>query len=346
MTDISRKTLIIAKRGRKYFECTLGRAKAQLVISDLTAHLEVGAVVDIPVRDLSERSKYGVSLRFEAVSEDVAQQDLALVEAEKWLGFAERDVQSGSYKSNSVIQARTLCPAFPHLTDRLAAVVTKAQKNADAYEAQATERQRVYQEEKKAREQQQASRRASRILVPMAVRPAKGIPTRLAGRILVIEDFGKSFRIDESAPSCNGSHLLGYEGEMGCYAYYRLATDDEVATLKAEEEMDLTHHRASMDHQTAVKRIADEIQFSGELPAGVHQPEGSRFLDTQDIYGRGSWFVIGEAWIWYIQNNGADADDWARNNVSTGGAGAIGWRVAYSADLASEIMALASSSNS
>ena len=36
MTDISRKTLTIAKRGRKYFECTLGRAKAQLVISDLT----------------------------------------------------------------------------------------------------------------------------------------------------------------------------------------------------------------------------------------------------------------------------------------------------------------------
>ena len=81
MTDISRKTLTIVKRGRKYFECTLGRAKAQLVISDLTAHLEAGAVVEIPVRDLSERSKYGANLRFEAVSEEAAQQVLALVEA-------------------------------------------------------------------------------------------------------------------------------------------------------------------------------------------------------------------------------------------------------------------------
>lgn len=346
MTDISRKTLTIVKRGRKYLECTLGRAKAQLVISDLTAHLEAGAVVEIPVRDLSERSKYGANLRFEAVSEEAAQQVLALVEAEKWLGFAERDVQNGSYKSNAVIQARTRCPAFPQLTDRLAAVAAKAQKNADEYESQAAERQRVYQEEKMAREEKQASRRANRVLVPLAVRPAKGIPTRLAGRILVIEDFGKSFRIDESAPSCNGSHLLGYEGEMGCYAYYRLATDDEIAKLEDEEEKDHAHRRVAMDHQAAVKHIADEIQRSGELPEGVHQPEGSRFLDTQDIYGHGFWFVIGEAWIWYIQNNGSDGDDWSRNNVSTGGAGAIGWRLPYSEAVAGEIMALASSVNS
>jgi hypothetical protein len=204
----------------------------------------------------------------------------------------------------------------------------------------------VYQKEIKVREQQQASRRTNRILVPLVALPARGAPTRLAGRILVIEDFGKSFRIDESAPSCNGSHLLGYEGEMGCYAYYRPATEVEIAALEADEENDRAYRQASIERQAAVKDIADEILKNGEIPDGVHQPEGARFLDTQDIYGGGSWFVIGDKWIWYVQSNGADGDNWSRNNVGTGGAGAIGWRVPYSDELASTIKARDISVNS
>lgn len=182
--------------------------------------------------------------------------------------------------------------------------------------------------------------------MPLAVRPAKGIPTRLAGRILVIEDFGKAFPIDESAPSCNGSHLLGYEGEMGCYAYYRLATEAEIASIEADEEEERVLRQASMERQVAVKRIADEIREMGNRPEGDNQPEGRCYLNTQDIYGGGSWFVIGSDWIWYVQNNGADGDDWSRNNVRTGGAGAIGWRAPYSDDLARKIKALELSINS
>ena len=44
--------------------------------------------------------------------------------------------------------------------------------------------------------------------------------------------------------------------------------------------------------------------------------------------------------IWYIENNGMDGDDWSRNNVMTGGAGAIGWMIPYDKKLADELKEL------
>ena len=54
-----------------------------------------------------------------------------------------------------------------------------------------------------------------------------------------------------------------------------------------------------------------------------------------DIYGGGQWWMIQKEYIWKIQNNGHDGDDWGRNNVATGGAGAIGHRVPYDENLES-----------
>jgi hypothetical protein len=48
-------------------------------------------------------------------------------------------------------------------------------------------------------------------------------------------------------------------------------------------------------------------------------------------------------WIWHVLNNGRDGDDWSSNNVRTGGAGGIGRRLPYSAELDAEIRELAPS---
>jgi hypothetical protein len=63
-----------------------------------------------------------------------------------------------------------------------------------------------------------------------------------------------------------------------------------------------------------------------------HQPQGEEIaLDDGHlrIYGGGEWVVIepGGQHFWYVRNNGADGDDWSHNNVTTGGAGAIGYRL-------------------
>lgn len=62
--------------------------------------------------------------------------------------------------------------------------------------------------------------------------------------------------------------------------------------------------------------------------------------NPKNAWGGGEWWVIQPEWIWYIRNNGLDGDDWGRNNIETGGAGAIGVRVPFSEELADKIRGL------
>ena len=116
----------------------------------------------------------------------------------------------------------------------------------------------------------------------------------------------------------------------------RPATAEEGALVLAAEarKAELTASK------TRLAQICKQIQADGVRPTGV-QPDGEKLMNTQNIYGGGDWWVIGSTGIWYCRNRGADGDDWSDNNVRTGGAGAIGWRVPFMADLADEIRTLA-----
>lgn len=125
-------------------------------------------------------------------------------------------------------------------------------------------------------------------------------------------------------------------------AHCRPATEEEAApAIEAKKKaQDSKAAKARLDE---IKRA---IQGTENAPAGAEnrpesEPRARRLLDTQNIYGGGDWFVVSDKSIWYVRNNGADGDDWGRNNVRTGGAGAIGWRVPYDAMLAAEIEQLA-----
>lgn len=109
----------------------------------------------------------------------------------------------------------------------------------------------------------------------------------------------------------------------------RPATDEESAPLRAEIEK----RQQAENRKKQLRDLADLIQKTGEYPGGDNVPEGDRLHDTQDIYGGGSWFVICPEWIWYCQNNGMDGDNWGRNNVLTGGAGAIGYRIPFTPEI-------------
>jgi len=89
-----------------------------------------------------------------------------------------------------------------------------------------------------------------------------------------------------------------------------------------------------------VGQIADYIRASGERPDGWNHTEGEWVLDSGNIYGTGSWFVINIDYIWYVRNNGMDGDDWGLNNVITGGAGGIGYRITFRQDIADELIRL------
>lgn len=117
----------------------------------------------------------------------------------------------------------------------------------------------------------------------------------------------------------------------------REATAEEAAPLM-ERERKAAEKKAA---EREIFEIERSIRENGECPEGHNEPEGDYVLDTQNIYGGGDWFIIGAEHIWYVKNNGMDGDAWAHNNVRTGGAGAIGWRVPFDASLAENIRRLA-----
>ena len=65
-------------------------------------------------------------------------------------------------------------------------------------------------------------------------------------------------------------------------------------------------------------RATEKIRLEGE----IYERPGK----GHDIYGFGAWYYDTHDAIWHVENNGSDGADWGRNNILTGGAGAIGLR--------------------
>ena len=119
-------------------------------------------------------------------------------------------------------------------------------------------------------------------------------------------------------------------------AVCREATAEEAAPHIAAERRKAAIKAA----ETRLESIKRDIQKCGERPEGSNIVDGERVFDTQNIYGGGDWFVLQPEHVWYVQNNGTDGGDWGANNVRTGGAGAIGWRVSRTEELVAMLYAV------
>ena len=125
----------------------------------------------------------------------------------------------------------------------------------------------------------------------------------------------------------------GYTYDATC----REATPEEAAPHIAKREAALQAKAAKV----RLGEIKRDIQQRGERPeASDDNAQGERMFDTQTAYGGGDWFVVNAAEIWYVRNNGADGDYWGVNNVRTGGAGAIGWRIPLDEAIVAELREL------
>jgi hypothetical protein len=110
-------------------------------------------------------------------------------------------------------------------------------------------------------------------------------------------------------------------------------------SARAEAEREENRRAARLELKTAFDRIFAD----GERPAGENTPEGEivPIGRGEDDSGGGRWFVIGEEYIWAVQNNGRDGDQWEYNNVVTKGRGAIGARIASDTEWADYIRSTA-----
>jgi hypothetical protein len=139
-----------------------------------------------------------------------------------------------------------------------------------------------------------------------------------------VRDDGLSFGVGDEQ---------GYLYEATC----RAATDDESAPAREAAQSLLGRTEAKRE----LEAVAKLIQETGTRPDGHAAADGPNRLELRpvDLYGGGEWFEIEQDAVWFIRNNGADGDDWSHNNVRTWGAGAIGWRVDFTPELAERIRA-------
>ena len=66
--------------------------------------------------------------------------------------------------------------------------------------------------------------------------PTFNTPLRKAGSVIVYISQDPEFTITSEDVAQYGDHLFGFEGEMGCFCYYREATETEIAEMVAKEK--------------------------------------------------------------------------------------------------------------
>lgn len=287
-----------------------------------------------------KRIMANLAKRHDPAAEEAKRAEKARGELERWLGYVEEKAPSGYLYRNGYDKLQELgISAHPDLKARLDAAVAKA--NAAKAEQ---ERQRATAASLRSFDRATQPERQARVLYPVSSSPVLNRPTRLGDQVVVFTGFGQPFRINDDHPSMYGHHLLGHEGERGHYAYYRPATEQEKTTYAARAAEAQAKREADAKRAETLKAMAKQFRQYGERPGGPGSAalvvEGERLLDTQNIYGGGDWWVIQPDAIWYVQNNGSDGDDWSRNNVRTGGAGASGWRMPFDPDVADVLRTL------
>ena len=140
--------------------------------------------------------------------------------------------------------------------------------------------------------------------------------------------------------------MWGWETQV----FRRLTYPEEEAKEQLQKAAD-----AEFAKQEAVIRAAKTIgnwKAAGgtdkDAPL-VDQPQGEKWENKErpwSICGGGEWYIFPQNIsdeIWIIENNGGDGDDWSRNNIRTGGAGAIGLRCKRTAELEAAVKAVAKS---
>lgn len=245
-------------------------------------------------------------------------------ELQRWIGYVEDSAREGRVYQRGVEECRARAVAdFADLQQRLTAALSLATERAAAISKARTAQSAARQAKWVAEHAQRTETRTRRVLWPLSLAPAIGRPCRWAGVAIVYTGSGQPFRISDEHPSLGGSHLLGHEGAIGAYFYYRAATEDETAALDAADNAARAVQLERGSHDAAIRELALAVsQMDNLVPHGSEPPRGDVVRYASDA-NRGEWLLIeGRAAVWCVRANGADGDDWSRNNLP----GAIAWR--------------------
>ncbi len=325
---VGNKWLTVTHPGKTY--------QMQLAIGPETAHFAVGdKISDLPVGKVEEYSKYGSKVTWYPLpsgTKPVNKQDI-----EKWLGYVESKVPEGYVYQNGVDKLKDLgAMDIPEYRERIEAAIAgakQAKKDKEASWASAKEKAKADDAAAKAAKAKAAkdADEAAGIKTYHMWSGKEGFGIPKEGQVInrgdqymVVTDSSSGRYFGEDASSLGGSDYNRWQFRVKA----RPATDEEAAPLKAkeaEQKAQEQHEAFMLNGKKALSALGKQIQKEGVLADKGSVADGDIVHDTFDIYGGGERIVIGSDKIWSIRNNGMDGDDWSANNISTGGAGAIGW---------------------
>lgn len=167
--------------------------------------------------------------------------------------------------------------------------------------------------------------------------------------------WGESFRGWATTAPEKVEQILREEAEKAATPLER----EEVEILQEKERALMEEVVATIAKKEQLRELVSEVDeaFRGaEIPDPKKESpeEASKYMsgfekmkvsgesiddpfNETDIYGSGHYWTITPEHIWSIEIRGMDGDDWSRNNVETGGAGGIGWRIPRTEELVEKI---------
>jgi hypothetical protein len=180
------------------------------------------------------------------------------------------------------------------------------------------------------------------------------LPTQIWAKIKHLTQYIKSDEDMEGGCDFGGENYKGWTIASGADKLLieiaektaNPAQREMVKTILAEKDEAKKAAEVRKQEKQEKQQTLNEVLVAfenAEYPEGNFNPEGERIEDPfypLDIYGGGRFFIVGKEEIWFVKNNGHDGDDWSRNNIQTGGAGGIGTRIEYTADIAEKIRLL------
>jgi len=172
---------------------------------------------------------------------------------------------------------------------------------------------------------------------------------------------GDTQRKPTGETTANGGRKAKRGGYCPRCGHWAEAGNDLVLVYNAEEDRDewrvyhtdksvcekhLAEARARRERKAAYKanlaafRARFKTAEQPEGPIGINDL-GEIIIDTMNVYGGGYRVTLDDSYVWLVENNGMDGDDWSLNNIRPWGAGAIGRRLPRTEEIIADARGLA-----
>lgn len=308
--------IVLSREGKADFATTMQKDL-------LPEGAQAGDTITMNGEIVWESSRYGSKAHFQPVTDEQIAAEKAAEEERKQANFARKAAQ--------VLEELRTYANDGFFADRKAAYIHELVGGKYDEEIKAARETAKDVKARKDAEREEARRAEEAKYTHLALPAYNGFSGRPAKGQKIMHN-GHAYEVVSSYYNREDGWSFGAMNEEW-YSVKAICIDERAdgkqMIEKAEAEKEAAR-RAKAAREEWDDLIAD-IRKNGTVYDGeeinISDIPGNDLADTMNIYGGG--YILRDAGeeIWLIVNNGADGDNWAVNNIRTGGAGAYAFRI-------------------